>query len=143
MWLLDNLKLMWLVLYFYCQHCSKCCHLLGSVFDPPFFLYSCSLIQFYGFKQLIYANTYTRLFPEFLTCASNGLLNFSAWKPNMHLILALPLASPISCLVFLRDSLGVIFDSFLSIVQMPQSFLPVGLYSNYIQNLIIFHYNGA
>ena len=121
-WLKINLigfLLIWLTLYFYCQPFSKC-HVLGSDFDPPFILYSYALIQFHGFKYLRASTRIPDLSPELLTCLSNGLLIFSTWTSDMHLILDLPWASLSQRMTtlssFSKESLGVIFGSFLSLI---------------------------
>lgn len=107
-----------------------------------------TLMLSFSFMALntLYLSTYIPdLSPALLTQVSNGLLNFSTWKSyasHTGSLLAFPIPiddNSVQC--FKRKPWSHLW--LLSFSQIPHSFLLVGLYSNYIQNLIIFHYDGV
>lgn len=91
----------------------------------------------------LYVPTYIPdLSPALLTQVSNGLLNFPTWKLYASHTGSLGLPYPNRwqlCPVFQEKAL----ESSLTPFFLSNATFMVGLYSNYIQNLIIFHYDGV
>lgn len=92
-------------------------------------------IQFYGFKYFICVNIY----PSPLSCTSDTGIQWLAQLLHLEVICIShwPFLSQYMTTLFNVSSLTPFFLS------NPHSFLLVGLYSNYIQNLIIFQYDGV
>lgn len=107
-----------------------------------FFLYSQALIQFYNFKYFLCVNIY----PRSLSCTSDTGIQWLAQLLHLEVIcislwLSLGLPYPIddnSVQCFKRKLKSSLTPFFLSDTTFISS---GGLYSNYIQNLINFHYD--